>query len=89
MYQLKLTPRAQRELDKLPSEDLERIIIALQQLVNNPRHHGTRKLSGRIYRVRRGDWRIIYAVIDRENLIIVGKIARRSEDTYDKVRDLF
>ena len=89
MYQLKLTSRAQRQLDKLPAEDLGRIVATLQQLLGNPRPSGTKKLRGSIYRIRAGEWRIIYAVFDKDNLIIVGKIARRSEDTYDRVKDLF
>ncbi len=89
MYQLKLTSRAQRELDKLLAEDLGRIVAALQRLGGDPRPSGVRKLTGSIYRIRVGDWRIIYAVFDRDNLIIVGKIARRSEDTYDRIKALF
>ncbi len=89
MYQLKLTSRAQRQIDKLPAEDLRRIVVALHQLEGNPRPTGARKLRGPIYRIRAGDWRIIYAVFNKDNLIIVGKIARRSKDTYDGMKDLF
>ena len=89
MYQLKLTSRAQRELDKLHAGDLGRIVTALQRLAGNPRPFGSKKLRNTIYRIRAGDWRIIYAVFDKDNLIIVGKIARRSKDTYDRMKDLF
>ena len=89
MYQLKLTSRAQRQLDKIPAEDLGRIVAAIQQLLGNPRPSGTKKLRGLIYRIRTGDWRIIYAVFDKENLVIVGKIARRSKNTYARTKDLF
>ncbi len=88
MYQVKLTPRAQRQLDKLQAGDFGRIVAALQKLGDNPRPSGAKKLRGYIYRIRVGDWRIIYAVFDKDNLIIVGKIARRSKDTYDKMKDL-
>ncbi len=83
MYQLKLTPRAQRELDKLPIRAIERMEAALRKLADNPRRPGTRKLRGQIYRIRIGDWRIIYAIFDKENLVIIGKVARRSKDTYE------
>ncbi len=89
MYQLKLTSRAQHQPDKLPTEDLGRIVAAIQQLGDNPRPSGTKKLRGPIYRIRAGDWRIVYAVFDKDNLIIVGKIARRSKDTYDRMKELF
>ena len=89
MYRLELTPRAQRQLDKLPAEDLGRIVAALQQLGGNPRPSGTKKLRGLIYRIRVGGWRIVYAVFDKDNLVIVGKVARRSKDTYDRIKELF
>jgi len=89
MYQLKLTSRAQRELGRLPAKDLGYIVPALQQLADNPRPFGVKKLRGTIYRIRVGDWRIIYAVLDKDNLVLVGKIARRSKDTYNRMKDLF
>ena len=89
MYQLKLTSRAQRELDKLPAQELERIVAALQQLGGDPRPFGSKKLRASIYRIRVGDWRIIYAVFDKDDLTVVGKIARRSKDTYQRMGDLF
>jgi len=42
-----------------------------------------------MYRIRVGNWRVVYAVFDRDNLVIVGKIARRSEKTYDGLDGLF
>lgn len=89
MYRLELTSRAWRQLDRLQGEVVERILAAIQRLRDNPRPPGVRKLRGPIHRVRVGDWRIIYAVFDTDRLIIVGKVARRSETTYDKVDELF
>jgi len=89
VYQVKLTPRAQRELDKVQGEEFEYIVVALRGLQNNPRPFGARKLRGPIHRIRVGDWRIIYAVFDKDSLVIVGKIARRSENTHDKIDKLF
>ena len=89
MYQLKLTSRAQRELDNLPAQDLARIVAALQPLGGDPGPFGSKKLRASIYRIRVGNWRIIYAVFDKDNLIIVGKIARRSKNTYQGIGNLF
>jgi len=89
MYQLELTSQAQRQLDKLSIADLERIVTTIQQLRDNPRPSGAKKLRGPIYRIRVGDWRIVYAVFERDNLIVIGKIARRSKDTYKRMKDLF
>lgn len=89
MYKVELTPRAQHELDKLGKVEFEHIVAAVRALEGNPRPLGVRKLKGPIYRTRVGDWRIIYAVFDKDRLVIVGKIARHSEDTYNKVGGLF
>ena len=89
MYRLELTSQAQRQLDKLPTADLKRIVAVLQQFRDNPRPSGVKKLRGPIYRIRVIDWRIVYAIFDKDNLIIVGKIARRSRDTYKRINDLF
>ena len=89
MCQVKLTPRAQRELDRLSGKDLKRLGEALQKLADNPRPPGVRKLRGTIHRIRIGAWRIIYAIFDKENLVIVGKVARRSKDTYEGLNGLF
>jgi mRNA interferase RelE/StbE len=89
VYRVELTPRAQRELDDIGGNELERISAAVQELGKNPRPHGMRKLRGPIHRIRLGDWRIIYAVFDKDRLVLVDKIARRSERTYDKVDELF
>jgi len=89
MYRLELTSQAQHQLDKLSVANLERIVAAIQRLIDNPRPSGVKKLRGPIYRIRVGDWRIVYAIFEKDNLIIIGKIARRSKDTYKKIRGLF
>lgn len=89
MYRPELTKRAQRELDKLSGDDLERVVDAIRGLKDNPRPHGVKKIRGPIYRIRVSDWRIVYAVFDKDQLVIVGKIARRSKHTYEGVGELF
>ena len=89
MYEVKLTGRAHREFDKLSSTEQNRIVNVLDRLSVDPRPSGIRKIYGNIYRVRTGNWRVIYAVFDKDRLVLVGRIIRRSEDTYDRVKDLF
>ncbi len=89
MYRLEVTKPAQRELDKLSDKEFDRIVPAIRSLRDNPRPRGSKKLRRNIHRIRVGDWRIIYMVFDKEKLIIVGRIARRSEHTYDKLDELF
>lgn len=89
MYQLELSRRANRDFQKLPIAEFERVAATLKQLKENPRPVGIKKLKSTIYRIRTGDWRIIYTISDKENSIVVLKIARRSEDTYNKLKELF
>ena len=89
MYRVELSSRAQRELSEIRGRESERMVIALRGLPGNPRPRGVKKLRGPIHRIRVGDWRIVYAVFDTDSLVIVGKIARRSEKTYSNIEELF
>ena len=89
MYRVELKPRAQREFDRLPRSDQVRLAAALTKLVDEPRSKQAVKLSGSMYRLRVGPFRIIYAVFDRDRLVLVGKIARREKDTYERLEGLF
>lgn len=89
MYRVELTSRAQRELDELRGKEPGRIIDVLAGLPADPRPHGVKKLRGPIHRIRVGDWRVVYAVFERDKLVIAGKIARRSEKTCDGLEGLF
>ncbi len=89
MYRVELKPRAQRELSRLPGADKGRILAALGRLADHPRPRQSLKLSGATYRLRVGAFRIIYAIFDRDDLVLVGKIARREKDTYDRLEELF
>ncbi|MCX6011565.1 MAG: type II toxin-antitoxin system RelE/ParE family toxin [Chloroflexi bacterium] len=89
MHEVELTRRAYREFNKLSLADQDRIEAELDRLSANPRPAGTRKIRGNIYRIRIGDWRIIYAVFDKDRLVLVGGIIRRAEDSYDGVEGRF
>ena len=89
MYRIDVTLRAKKELDKLDLKDFRKVDAAIRALAKEPRPKGARKLKGPIYRIRVGDRRVIYAVFDKDQLIIVGKVARRAKRTYGKVEDLF
>ena len=54
-----------------------------------PAHRRPFMIAGPIYRLRVGPFRIIYAVFERDQLVLIGKIARREKDTYDGVDTLF
>ena len=79
MYGVKVTPSAARQMRKLPKVVRERIVEAIESLRSDPRPRGVRKLRGANdrYRIRVGDFRIIYEIHDRELAIVVVRVADR------------
>jgi mRNA-degrading endonuclease RelE of RelBE toxin-antitoxin system len=63
----------------------ERLVKAIRSLRGNPRPTGSIKLDRNLYRMREGQYRIIYGIVDDDVVIVVCKVARRTESTY---RDL-
>lgn len=77
-YTIFLTKKAQKQLDKLNNNVAEPIIEAISKLENNPYPSGSIKLKGReSYRIRVGDYRIIYEVQDDELIIDVIALGHR------------
>lgn len=80
MYQVELRPRAQRALDKLPKFDFRAVIEAIKDLSQTPRPRGIGKVkSTGLWRIRQGDYRIIYAINDKEHLVTVVRVGHRRE----------
>lgn len=80
-YQVEIAPAAKRQIKKLVNQTQELIIQRLQELAENPRPHGVLKMEGNenLYRVRVGDYRIIYQIQDRTLLIVVVKVGHRGD----------
>ncbi len=77
-YTILLSKKAQKQLDKLSDNIAEPILSAIAQLENNPRPNGCKKLKGRDgYRIRTGDYRIIYNIFDNELIIDVINLGHR------------
>ena len=73
-YKVELTKTAQKQLDKLPDNVALPLIKVIQRLADNPRPQGYKKLKGREgFRIRKGDYRIIYDICDE--LLVVDVIA--------------
>lgn len=80
IWKIYLHRNAEKALKKLPREVVERVWKKIRSLESNPRPDGCKKLQGQYdnhYRVRVGDWRISYAVEDKELIILVLEIAPR------------
>jgi mRNA interferase RelE/StbE len=75
-----LSKRANRELGSLGSSIKDRIVSRLEELGEDPFPRGIVKLQGRggVYRIRVGDYRILYEVFTSDRLVLVEKIDRRS-----------
>ena len=79
-YQVILPKSVQKELDRLPDEIAQRIMIRLTGLETNPRPADVKKLKGRdAWRIRVGDYRVIYEVHDRVLQVIVITVGHRRE----------
>jgi mRNA interferase RelE/StbE len=79
-YSLVIKKSAERELRTIPKPDLRRVTERMRGLAQDPRPTGSEKLSGQDrYRVRQGDYRIIYAVDDETRTVQVVKIGHRRE----------
>lgn len=80
MYQVVIEKQAQKQLAKIPPPDYTKIVAALKELATDPRPFGYKKLKGRPgYRVRVGDYRIIYSVQDNILTVYVLIIGHRRE----------
>jgi mRNA interferase RelE/StbE len=80
-YNIKFKSSAAKEFKSLPIEIKQRIRMIIDQLCDNPRPFGVIKLQGddELYRVRIGDYRIIYAIDDNDKLIHITRIGHRKD----------
>ena len=81
--------RVEKQILRLPRQVRNRVARVILELEANPRPHRCKKLVDDIYRVRVGSYRVIYRISDSEKLVLIGKVARRSEDTYGDIEELF
>jgi mRNA interferase RelE/StbE len=80
MYQVVIEKQAQKQLAKISPPDYGKIVAALKDLATDPRPHGYKKLKGRPgYRIRVGDYRIIYQVKDNILTVFILIIGHRRE----------
>ena len=83
MYRVVIDRSAEKQLSKIPPPFFNKIVKAIHALAENPRPHGYKKLKGRPgYRIRIGDYRVIYKIEDQILIVFVIDIGDR-KDIYD------
>jgi mRNA interferase RelE/StbE len=80
-YRVQIERRAQKALNALPRDLRRRVAAKVDALAENPRPLGVRKLEGEedLYRLRVGDYRVLYAIRDAVLLVLVVRTADRRE----------
>jgi len=80
MYKIEVRRRAQRALDRLPKTDFQAVVQTMKELAQTPRPRGAEKVkSTGLWRIRQGDYRVIYGIDDNQHLVTVVRIGHRSE----------
>ncbi len=79
-YKLLIKPRALNEIENTPKKNAQQLVKRISALSSNPRPSGRKKLSGEEkYRVRQGDYRIVYQISDSLKTVEVVKVGHRRE----------
>ena len=79
-YFVLLKKSVEKELDRLPAGTHDQIEERLRVLADNPRPHGSKKLHGQqAYRIRVGDYRVLYTIDDEARTVTVYSVGHRRE----------
>ena len=80
-YSVEVKPPARKELEALPDIMLARVLRKMEALRQTPRPAGCKKLKGYKdqWRVRVGDWRVVYIVDDAAKIVSITRIGHRRE----------
>ena len=82
-YRVELVKQAVKEYEAVPLPERSTLKKAILSLEKNPRGFQVKKLEGReYYRLRSGDWRVIFALSDKQKLVTIIAIERRTSITY-------
>ncbi|MGF1646104.1 MAG: type II toxin-antitoxin system RelE/ParE family toxin [Kineosporiaceae bacterium] len=80
-FRVRYDPRVAKDLRKLDRTVARRIAAAVDELASQPRPAGVRRLTGAtdLWRIRVGDYRVVYTVRDAELLVLVVRVAHRKQ----------
>jgi len=81
-WRVLLSPAAERALSGIHEPDHSRLRRLLTSLASHSRPFGIKNLGRGMYRVRAGDWRVIYEIDDAALVVRIARIVRRNERTY-------
>jgi mRNA interferase RelE/StbE len=80
IYEVKFTKSAQKEITKLPKQESKRIVRSIYKLANNPRIGNVRPMVGnKNWRLRVGNYRVIYDIREEVLLILIIKVRHRRD----------
>jgi mRNA interferase RelE/StbE len=79
-YRVEIKKSAAKEIEKLPRKDIQAVLHEINVLSKNPRPHGCKKLSAdQKYRVRCGNYRILYSIEDEILTVFIVKVRHRKD----------
>lgn len=85
-YSIFIKKSAARELEVLAKKDLPKVLKRIEALAENPRPTGAEKLAGvELWRIRQGDYRIVYSIEDNALTVWIVKVGHRRE-VYRKIK---
>lgn len=81
MYKIEYSKEIEKDLSKIPKKDILKIRDKIVSLSKNPRSQNTTDLKGKknFYRIRSGDYRIIYQILDDRLIVFIVRIAHRKD----------
>ena len=81
MYEVHLERAAENDLKRLPASTFQHIIPQIKTLAENPRPSGCRKITGskNDWRIRIGDYRVIYEIDEKANAVRIMRVRHRRE----------
>lgn len=80
VYEITFARSARKELENIPIHAADNIFSEIEHLAETPRPHGVKKLkAAKGWRIRIGDYRIIYEINDRLRTIVIGSVRQRSK----------
>ncbi len=82
MYKIEIDQSAEKELAALPKETLRKVVRVINGLEKEPRPSGVKKLKAsdeNLYRIRSGDYRIVYAIAEEIKIVNIRRIRHRKD----------